>query len=514
MNKIQIILNWGKDKIFVTLCTFMALYPASPWLLEYVSRDSGVFLFAGWRVLNGDIPYVDFWDHKPPMIFFINALGLWLLNGDRWGVWIIEFISLWIAAYISFRLLKNLFGTFAASITTFIWMYSFVFLIARGNFTTEYVLPFQMATLFLFYQSIGKPKNYKLFFIMGLFGGISFFTKQTTIGIWLAISIYLLVQIIRKHEISNSLKKILFMFGGGLVVTVIICGYFLINDAFFAFWDSAFRYNFIYSTLNETLLSTRLKNLFDFRFISKLGFVNFSFLGMFFYLILSLKKKLTISNSQHSIMLLMLIVFPLEILLINVTGSPYEHYYPTLLPVLALGTGFIFSLFDTNILHFENLSGFYKKITLAGTIILFALAGFADYHYKRIEILKIKVNEPLIHYLQENTQPEEEILVWGAETMVNFHTKRNSPTRYVYQYPLTKEGYTSEEKILEFLDDIIQNQPKYMIDSRSDTMPFFVFPIQSQRIEEKLNKIWSGYEEVDEINWWKVYQLSPGQPTE
>lgn len=509
MKKFQRIVNWGVDKIFITLGTLIALYPASSWLLEYVSRDSGVFLFTGWRILNGDIPYVDFWDHKPPIIFFINALGLLLFNGDRWGVWIIEFISLWIASYLGFRLLKGLFGEFTAFIVTFFWLYSFVFLIARGNFTTEYVLPFQFATLYLFYKALRKNDNKLSYFFMGIFGGITFFTKQTSIGIWLAIGIFLLIQAIRDREISNALKKMLSLLGGGMVVAIIICGYFFINDALVAFWDSAFNYNFIYSTANGTLLSTRFKNLIDFSVISKLGFVNFSFLGIFIYIYLSFQKKLTLTKPQNSLLILMLLNFPIEVLLVNVTGSPYGHYFSTLLPVLALSTGFVFYLIDKRILHFDDISLTHQRIVIIVTILIFALTGFIDYYEKRKEIINIKINESLIHYIQEKTLPDEEILVWGAETAINFHTKRNSPTRYVYQYPLMKEGYTSEEKILEFLDDIIINQPKYIIDSRNDFMPFFVFPIYSEKIEEKLDHIFTIYEEVEEVNLWKVYQLSP-----
>lgn len=42
------------------------LIPVTPTNMPIASRDSGVFLYSGWRLTNGDIPYLDFWDHKPP----------------------------------------------------------------------------------------------------------------------------------------------------------------------------------------------------------------------------------------------------------------------------------------------------------------------------------------------------------------------------------------------------------------------------------------------------------------
>ncbi len=55
--------------------------------IKIPNRDSGAFLYIGQRILKGDIPYRDIWDHKPPCIFFINALGLFIGRGAIWGVW-------------------------------------------------------------------------------------------------------------------------------------------------------------------------------------------------------------------------------------------------------------------------------------------------------------------------------------------------------------------------------------------------------------------------------------------
>lgn len=39
------------------------------------TRDVGVWAYAGWRLLEGDVPYRDFFDHKPPGVFGLYALG-------------------------------------------------------------------------------------------------------------------------------------------------------------------------------------------------------------------------------------------------------------------------------------------------------------------------------------------------------------------------------------------------------------------------------------------------------
>ena len=78
------------------------------------SRDSGVFLYVGWRLLSGDIPYRDVWDHKPPLIYFVDALGLSLTPDSLWGVWLLQFIFIFFTFFLFYKLLDREFGIVAA----------------------------------------------------------------------------------------------------------------------------------------------------------------------------------------------------------------------------------------------------------------------------------------------------------------------------------------------------------------------------------------------------------------
>src|ERR1043165_359368 len=74
------------------LGTIIALFPNNPVNMTLPSRDSGVFLYVGWRFLSGDIPYRDVWDHKPPLVYFVDALGLTLTPPSLWGVWLLQIV--------------------------------------------------------------------------------------------------------------------------------------------------------------------------------------------------------------------------------------------------------------------------------------------------------------------------------------------------------------------------------------------------------------------------------------
>src|SRR5574338_689320 len=87
--------------------TFIALFPSNPGNMTLPSRDSGVFLYVGWRFLSGDVPYLDVWDHKTPLIYFVDALGITLTPNSLWGVWFLQFIFIFFTLLVIYKLLDK-----------------------------------------------------------------------------------------------------------------------------------------------------------------------------------------------------------------------------------------------------------------------------------------------------------------------------------------------------------------------------------------------------------------------
>src|SRR3990172_9620810 len=87
--------------------TISALFPGNPNNMTLPSRDSGVFLYVAWRFLNGDIPYRDVWDHKPPLIYFVDALGLTLTPASQLGVWFLQVIFIFFTLFFIYKLMDR-----------------------------------------------------------------------------------------------------------------------------------------------------------------------------------------------------------------------------------------------------------------------------------------------------------------------------------------------------------------------------------------------------------------------
>ncbi|HJS19052.1 MAG TPA: glycosyltransferase family 39 protein [Anaerolineales bacterium] len=494
------------DKVLILLGVLCVLLPTSPLNMPLVYRDSGVFLYTGWRILSGELPYRDIWDHKPPVILYLNALGLAISEHSRWGVWLIEVILLFAAAFLGFQLIKRLFGVLPSVFSLMLWLLTLVFVLQGGNLTTEYTLPLQFAALFLVYHADRSSRPDWDFFLIGLTGAIAFFTKQTAIGTWIAIVIALTLQRLMSRQGRRWTRELMFLVLGGLTFSAIVILFFGLQGALPQFWSAAFEYNFAYASRAASSLTERLDAIVKgVRPLTRAWLFQLAMISYLLTIALILFRRNSVGKAL-TLLLIGLVALPIELILIEIPGRTFAHYYMTLLPVLALFCGValwgILSLTPDR--KFLNISKYVFVFFLAGIVLWNSFDGYLNQLYIYRDFKK---NEPVIQFIKENTSPDDQVLLWGAETAINYFAQRKSPARFVYQLPLSQENYAAASFIDQFYDDVIQNQPKFIIDTDTNE-PLYRFPITNETIEEKISYLEAHYCLVRRIDSWKIYEYS------
>ena len=89
--------------IFSFITILISCYSTSPLHKNSYGIDSPIFMNMGKGILNGDIPYRDLFDHKGPLIFYIDALG-WKLFGNTLGIFIIEVIFMTVDMFFIYKI--------------------------------------------------------------------------------------------------------------------------------------------------------------------------------------------------------------------------------------------------------------------------------------------------------------------------------------------------------------------------------------------------------------------------
>ncbi|BAJ64634.1 ArnT family glycosyltransferase [Anaerolinea thermophila] len=321
--------------LVVFVLPIFTLLPYSPWVMKGLHRDSGVFLYVGQQILNGGLPYRDIWDHKPPVIYYVNALGL-LFDNSRWGVWTIELVCLVISSLLAYQLIKKHFGDFVGLIVSTLWLLTLVFVLQGGNLTEEYALVFQFLLLVMFDRINGKNRSI-LYFSVGVFSGLMFCIKQTTIGIFLGIIVLTLYKMFGKRQLF-LFKNIFLIILGWTLFPAFWVLYFYIHGGLPNLLE-AFYYNFVYSSQNKDLLNRLAPLITGIEPLTETGFFQFGMIG---YILLVMDIFLGKDNNKWLVNLLQLIAvtLPIEYVLVSLSGHTYKHYYITLLPMLSLSSAY------------------------------------------------------------------------------------------------------------------------------------------------------------------------------
>jgi hypothetical protein len=226
-----------------------ALLPAAPYA-QIPATDSAIFLYFGRGILNGQLPYRELLDNKPPLVFFLNALGLAFDGGSRWGVWALQLIFVLAAAVWAFFYLRKHFKEWVAAYAALAFLVNLVLVLERGNLSEEYALPFVFGGLLLF-SGLDNQKGFRWrSYLFGASFSMALMAKQTMVGLWLALGLIYLVQVISSREWRRLWEVARWAAGAvaGLLPWIL---YFAARGILGDFWDVAFYFNFIYSATSK-----------------------------------------------------------------------------------------------------------------------------------------------------------------------------------------------------------------------------------------------------------------------
>lgn len=503
VNMSQVSVNMETSKptilyILIFCSAFLVVFTHSPLFIDLPHRDSGVFLYLGSQILNGDIPYKDIWDHKPPLIYYINALCLFITGGSQWGVWIIQSSLLAISSIFGFKLIHKQFGLKAATISIFLFLSGFSS-IAFVNYTEEWALVFQISGLYVFWHAFNN-KSRRMWFLFGLSLASSFLLKPNMIGIYIAIYVVVALYSFINNKKKELLINSLLIAVGTLSLVVPMVLYFYLNDSLVYLVDQVFTYNSVY-----TSVSLRDKIIALIGGFSVLGFISYILLIAWCSTVIELFVKKEKVNKNNIITYIALIGFPIEIYLSILSGRSYEHYYVPWLPIGLVLVGFwanrLIGYMDQNKIYLLNRVGFLILIT--------GILSVPNLIHSVPNQLSILLNQgpfpqlEVTQFIKNETRADDYVLMWGAESSINFVSNRKSPTKYVYQYPLYTVGYQNEEMIDEFFDEIQTNQPKLIFDTSSSDP--WIPPInRDKRVVWEASNDNPQYVPMKEMN--KVYQ--------
>jgi len=446
----------------------------SPYIHRTPYTDSSVFLYIAQRMLQGEIPYRDLWDHKGPILYLLNVIGLVLGRGSVWGVWSLELACLLASVWLGYRTMRALAGPGLAGLVGVVWLLYFGEVVQRGNLTEEYGLIFQFATIALFLSLLRRGWTWSRLCLLGLCTIVPFFLRANLIALQAAAFLALALGTLAQRDWRRLGQLVAGYAASAAVVAGGIVSYFLAHHALGDFLRAAFVFNTVYTTLSGTL---------DNRLLFLQGGVGImpalvvpaalTWLSLLWW-----RRGALPGQAPRALATLCLLALPLECIASSLSGRQFAHYYLSWIPITALLT----------CLGLARLAAArHRRVLLPAALLLWGMLGVPALHAPARHHLQLFAalctgryetyrppeteTERLVAYLRHQTAPADTLLVLGFGGDLAFLSRRRSATRYFYVAPLYVAGFVTPRMVETYLRDLRAHPPRVIIDQYTNHLP-------------------------------------------
>lgn len=428
-----------------------------PGLLIGPSLDAAVFVHVATQVRDGHALYVDAWDHKPPGVFLIFAAAQSLLPFlDSWlTVWLISVVvtagSGMAVAVILDRIGAGSTSAWLAGGATVVVMGQY--LTALGGGLTEPIasLPLAVALMVAI-----RPRNALRNLLIGALLSVTMLTSVPVVAGAVVVAAVAILASPRKLA-GAALIGI-----GALVPLTAVAGWLAVAGALGPAIDAVVVYAAAYRQANQgtgLLLSGPV--------------ASWTVLALLFVIapaMLGVTPALRVGGSRRLLVIASLAWIGLSVGLFVYQGRFFAHYAIPLAIPLGLLAG----------IGLDRLAGrarrrpgsmarraLYLPIGLGVVVSMTASVVGGEMEWSPLARQHERVNR-VAATIQDLTEPDDTIWVWGADPQLYLAANRDSATRYGYLYPLVTPGYATADMIHATVRDLEADSPTLIIDAGSD----------------------------------------------
>jgi hypothetical protein len=421
------------------MATFLYPFDSDHWIFYYVGR----------KWLDGDILYLQVWDHKSPLIFAINAAMHATMGGNivlhRIFLGLVALLTLWVF-YITARRLFEYIGRKNTLIDSRVATLFFAFWGSLSQFTnsgnnTENFGVLALLLAIYCYLRWRKSLMWKWLVYSGVAVSCLVFLKInfSILLLPLAIDFWVLYR--------KNLRKLFFYLGLWAIPTIIQgilwLSYFMPRNLVHEFVIAMISFNGKYLRAGW---AGNLSGQFIFVAILAIGFL--SFIGAYYLLF---------KNRRHEKPLLVT-AGASALLFSGILGTFYNHYYLVVIPCFCILLGAYWRQLLKN--------RYWFGLIVLGMLLSFGVSSKQLYNtfYGSVAVDATNLGAAA-DYVRSHTEPSDKVIFYGYGATFYRLSGRDSGSRYISaSHPFIDEhngfGYDFTGK---YIGDMSISKPKYVI---------------------------------------------------
>lgn len=315
-------LRWG-IYFLISILMLLLVSPFTSLLSPYYMDDPAIFSVVGRGIAHGMVPYRDLFDHKGPLLFYINGLGYFIHDGKA-GVFLLSAIFMTVNLWLVHRTSSILAGPRLCFIPLTLFVVIYICMGETSNTSEEWSLPFTLAPLYLVIRNYASKKEssalpFGLWFIIGICIGAHMMLRPNNAAMLCGLACGLAIIDFAKCGFPAVISRIAVLMAGSMVLILPFVVFFFAIDALQDFMYANFIFNYKYVQNGADMWTIK-------RFLATFAKVCSCPFAIFLLWRLTVKKE--ISRALALSIALGGIISSLNMFI----GRGYAHYYICYLP--------------------------------------------------------------------------------------------------------------------------------------------------------------------------------------
>jgi hypothetical protein len=436
----------------------------SPGLIFGPWVDAAVFILAGARIREGFVPYRDFWDHKPPGGYLLNALGQTVLPWiDPWLVsWLMTVVFTAAAILIICSLLGRWLSPAAAWLLSLLCLVGIAwYSVAQGGGLTESFALLPLVTAL--WAIASRPRTLPAAAGVGVLLSVACLISLQSLAPALALAVVAAIGdqgAWRTWEVARRAFAIVI---GGAVLPLAVLGWLLAAGAVGDAFDQLVTYNAAYAKTGTGFIEVLL--------------VVALLLGPLLLLAgVTAVRMVRTPRAFDSVDWSALLWTIGSTLYVGYQGRLLFHYLilavPPLIFLAAKGMQWLWAAASSGNPNLRTQALALSVVTACLLVMSAYVAG---------QSLAVTTSDASAAqagaggtpaWIRANTPATATLFVWGDDPALYIYSGREPYDRFVYQYPLVTPGYWSTDRTAALLAEWEVSPPQVIVEAPA-AVPMF-----------------------------------------
>ena len=446
---------WVRWVIMLPATLVTSVLTMLPGLSAGPSFDASVFLLIGRGIFQGSRPYLDLWDHKPPLTYVIHGLSesllFWL---DPWAaVWVVSVLAVAGTGLIAYAIARRGWSEWVAAATGVVTVLGLgTYLVSLGGGMSETLAaPLLTGGVGLVLLEHPGPRRA---LVAGVLLGLALLASlQSIVGL---AAVAVIVAVVPSRRWLPALVV------GGLIPLALTAAWLAATGALPAAWEALVDYNIAYRAAAASVAGGMWEQISR----PALAVIVLSLL----YLVTLAAYGLLIVRRTPSSFARRIVIVAFAWLLAAVAftlyqGRFYSHYASIFVPPMALlaaqGVHALRRLAGRSVARLAAVAAPWIVVAAISSVVAMQ-QGAGLLEGERDNRTAVRSTAAVIDSL---STPHDPLFVWGLSPDIYLESHRTPLVRWVYLFPLTTPGFSNSGQVLELLQCFQETPPSVVVDT-------------------------------------------------